>query len=1738
MSEDSPEETNGPEGSVSGIGAVTSPEGMSPYATGGGGVTFERKVAVQYLAHLLVGDGASELGCGRCVVSVAFQQAPGHPVDDLVVSAACPDELQPSLVLALGIRRSPKLVVSDESTRKLIRGFVRAVINTPTDGPEHRFGLVVAGLQPHAEQLAKLAGLAAAQMDAPGFFDLVRTPSKFDAGIRGRLDQLEKLVKRALQDLAVAEADTALVQQRAWQLLAGLTVSMPRLESPDETDWSAVANSLIPVARSSDLTAASRLRDRLVTLASEYSPRSARVDLTLLRRDAHAMLDPTTRRHQRGWQALDHLHRGALASVRDEITASDGARRVRLDRNATAAGLIATAGDATAVVVSGESGVGKSALAVLGLTAAGEAGPDSVQTLCVNLRQVPKLTVEFEATLGCPLSTLLCELGAPQRMLIVDGADAVAEGMDDAFRHLVDAAQGSDVKVIAVTSVGSKQIVQDTLTERFGANVTEYTVASLTDTEIDEIVKIFTELSNLNANPRSRELLRRLVVVDLLVRGRVCGVPLSDADAMQEVWSGLVRRREMSDRGSPDARESVLLELADLALSDVERLDVISRLDPTALAGLRHDGLLGTSCDNPFMIGPEFAHDEVRRYAVARLLLVDRDPASRIMMAGAPRWSLAAARLACQKLLAEPDAATTPLRGRFAALQASFDALVDAGHGARWGDVPGEALLTLANPGTVLRDAWPKLLSDDAAGLRRIARLVDQRLRDDDGIVDVIAVEPIITLLLEDHAPWQSGEYAKGLLRAWLRGHVVANTAAGHRLRILLRERLVEACAAADRRLAEEQEAAAAARDARTPEEVEQERRFVESHSGLFSEIGYGGRNRRQRPEVAREIKDEVVLELLALLGPDLGNDGEAILRRVAQDAPAWLAPAVEEIFTGRSLANYRRGLLAQLTEAYYLDDEADGGSGLFDDGVRRHHARSFAVVSPHAWYRGPFMPLFQTDFCNGVAMLNRLLNHATRIRVRTLAGLGQTGRPLDYDAVGSYQTELEITGARQLYAGDENVWVWYRGTGVGPYPCFSALQALERVCDQLIEISTPIRIVVSILLDGCKSLAMVSLVVGLLVRHLEDAVHLLDPYLTEPLIWRHEFMRVVKEIGGLAAGSEGLVAPERRNWSLREAAMFMGLQANDERAAELRALGETLVANARRHIESTRDDEPTEAAVDTGDSIEQQLVQVRAWASNLDRDRYQAHEAPDGLYIQAKPREDIVQALQHSNEDLERAQEATRLVVRYSIESKKECPEAIGPDGLAADIANARKLLENPPSLRAHDPWDTSALVAAAALEAHLLGGVDLPDDALSFAAATVLRIGEGEAWPRQYESEEMFFEEGADRSAARALPLLLLPVAAPLRAVVDGADGWTTFERAARAGVNLAQAVANEVRLHLARGLDHVWETPCAEDGRCHHELGSRFATETMRDCVLGGWVPDAGRRSVVALEEPVTESLANTDDNSIRSFRLDAAIRALAPAAMANICVSTRARVLLLALLATQRRSLLSHEHDNMDDRGSHTLVSARALLTLAEHGDDAPIYAHIDAYADNSALLGNLLRALSAAAEETPERAATARRIWRNVVRHVLELNDSGHAPFRDHHYGNMALAALMPNAAPEVSYLYREVQDDPIAWWEPLALRSEVEAWLAAAAGRAICVDQLIIFLGVLAPEEQVRAGLPWVATLVLKDPARIAGRTYMLPTWLIEMRSAAVDVGLLASWQEIVDALVVAGVTRLAPYSE
>ena len=1705
--------------------------GSSPYSTGGGGVTFERKVAVRYLAHLLVGDGAVELGDGRVVVGVDFQQAPDHSADDLVVHAARADDPEPSLILAVGVRRSPDLVPSDEPSRKLIRAFVREVISAPADSPEHRCALVVAGAQEHARLLALLADLAYKQKNAPGFFRLVRTPGKFDAGVPGRLKQIEKLVKLALGDLGVADPGKRLVEERSWELLSRLTVLMPRLETPDEADWATVTNSLIPVARGADLLGATQLRDRLVALADEYPPKAATVNLSMLRRDAHTGLDSEKRRHRKGWQALGHLHSRAIA-VRDHITSDDGNRTLRLDRGRAAAELLALVEPAAAaVVVYGDSGVGKSALAVAAIADAAVRAPDATQALCLNLRHLPTTSLELEAHLGAPLAELLAELSAPQRILVIDGADAVSEGAENVFGYLADAARQADVTVITVTASDARQLVRDIVAECRGRDVAEYLVPPLTDTEVDKVTAVFAELAALGANPRSRELLRRPVVVDLLVRGGITGTPLSDADAMEQVWAGLVRRQGRSDRGTPHSRELALLSLADLALRGGDPLDVMTRIDPAALDGLLRDGLLQTLPEDPFKIGPEFAHDEVRRYAVARLLLSGGDPASTLAAADVPRWSLGAARLACQALLAAPGTPANPAHGRLARLQQAFDGLVDAGHGDRWGDVPGEALLTLGDSGPVLRDAWPGLRTAPGAGLKRLSRLVDQRLRDENGLVRAVAVEPLIGLLLDDDTAWIPEKHLRRLVRDWLRALVVADTPSGHPLRLRLRDQLAAACAAADSRLRAEREAAAAARAARSADEIEEERKLRERHRGLLTApVGYPrSRRRRRRPQIPREITDEAMVELLALVGADLGDQGEAILLRVARDAPSELGPAVEKLLAGRALAACRRGFLAQLTQAYYLDDEEDG-SGFHEDGIRDHDARVGGTPLA-AWYRGPFMALFQSDFRNGVAVLNRLLNHAALARARTLADIGRYGAPVDDSELDVYRGELRITGTSRVYVGDEQTWTWYRGTGVGPYPCMSALEALERVCDQLAAADVPLANIVAVLLDGCENLAVPGLVVGLLVRHLEDAGRLLDPYLAEPVIWDLEFTRVVHESGWLAASSEGIVQAERRRWTLREAAMLLVLGADEARADELSAIGRQLVAAARRLAAEAPGDDGSKAAA------EGWLVSVRAWASGLDGASYEARQEEGAVYIQSTPPDDVAAAMERGGEDMRLAGEATRLMVRYHVQPSQRTALSLSAEDLTTDLAVAGELLANPPALGPGSPWDAAAAVAAAALEACIMSGAEVPSEALRFAAEIVIRIGEGEAPSHVFDNEDSFFELGADRSAARALPLLLLPKAAALRVLVDGGDGSAAYSRALAAAWRIARSLPNEVRVRLARGIDRLWEAPCTGDESCHHRTALELAVETMRDCAFGAWNPVAGRLQVMMLADPVEQALAGVADDAIDFARLDAPIRALGPAAQASVCVSGRAREFLTVVLAAHRRSLLAQKHDP-DHRGTHSLVAARALLTIAADGNDAPVREHIDAYADNPALLTNFLRALSAAAEESPGRAATTACIWPSVVADVIGLHQRGHAALLDPDYGDYALAALMPNTAGEVAFLYRELDGEPIAWWRPLAWQAAVEQWLPLALGNPACVEHLVGFLLPLPPTDQARAGLPWVERLVLADPGRVARRASLLSAWLIEIRQPASDAGLLPGWQRVVDALVVAGVARLAPYSE
>ena len=135
-------------------------------------------------------------------------------------------------------------------------------------------------------------------------------------------------------------------------------------------------------------------------------------------------------------------------------------------------------------------------------------------------------------------------------------------------------------------------------------------------------------------------------------------------------------------------------------------------------------------------------------------------------------------------------------------------------------------------------------------------------------------------------------------MRAWLRAHVIAGSPPEQPLRILLHQRLVDACDAGDRRLKEQHGPPGAGRARAENGRKRGLLKLLGIRRSRVSETDDTRRRRHERPEIPHEMTDEIVVEFLALLGPDLGAEGKAILSRVARDAPAWLVSLIDGLLT------------------------------------------------------------------------------------------------------------------------------------------------------------------------------------------------------------------------------------------------------------------------------------------------------------------------------------------------------------------------------------------------------------------------------------------------------------------------------------------------------------------------------------------------------------------------------------------------------------------------------------------------------------------------------------------------------------------------------------------------------------------------------------------------------------------------------------------------------------------------
>jgi hypothetical protein len=1639
------------------------PSGSNPYATGGGGVVLEHHYAGSVLTALLLGHPVDGLGEECLPVEVGFQLGSESPVDDLGVRG---EHAGGERMLHVASRRRPVLGASSEPTVKLFLDYLRVVLAEPEAlaAGQLRLGLAVAGPYGPAAQLAELTEIARPHETNEDF-----RPQVYSTPLRDRLANVDQLVEAALRMPGAPDPNGLTVEELSWRLLAGLYVIQHQLEGDVAPSRTQLVARLQAIA--GDVTTADRLRRRLNDLASTYATRAGGVTQAVLRRDLRSF-------GKLGAAPAFEIVRGAFDLLEQELRRKThtsllppGGPSVTLDRSQLQRALqeaISQVPGGAVVLVRGEPDVGKSALSLGAIDAIRS---DGDVALALSIRDLPSSVLALRDQLGVtPASLLATAPSAPASVLLLDGGETVQEGQGDSLGALVAAATAVGMTPVVVVRDDAAGTVRELLSHDHGEPV-EFVVSALADAEMTTLTESIPTLKPLAANPRSRWLLRRLGLVELLLRAIARGADLpvslsSEAEVFATTWFSFIRNNERTVDGvAPDDRQAAAAAVAYRLLTGQHRDGVPG----PALATLRADGVL-SSRDKAavWSASDRFASDVLRDYATAHLLLAE---GLRVLVTStAPRWAIRATRLFCQVRLSEaaqgpPGSLATAwneLRNQVAELVAR--------HGARWGELPWEALLTGGWACQALAELTEHLVGDEKLRDEAIRCL---RLRfTDAGACDPLIGAPMVDWLIS-HAP-DLGESRGGrdnpadeLTVSWLRG--------------VGRRELKDA--------------------------------EVTEHRGLRVRV---------RDLVLRRCptrRDPVLLDCLALLGSDSNDASVDLLRGVARDAPGFLAPVVESMDVAVLLAARDPGLLADLAESYYIEKPSEGRryGAIHDDGIRRH--RGGGLRDPMAaWYRGPFFPLLRADLRRGLALINRMLDHAVRRSVATLAR-SRRSRGTEVSEQDPVQLDLLGLGARS-YIGDSYVWAWYRGSAMGPYPCVSALVSLEVVIDELVaRMGVPVRTVATILLKDATTLATPGLVFGFLTRHLEAVSDELDGFLADPNVWELEFGRAAVEGSVHVQGPDpaDLTGRDRRRWTPREVASNLVIAAVNQGNA---AAVDRLAAVGGRLVESA--------------GGEQAPPQVRQWAAHLDWNTYSAHRDGGNIVLQVTVPDEVAQALAPSQTYSDQIAEMYRLQNRYRARSVTPYQPALAKapteKELGRDIQVALRLPDELPG----EPLDLVRTAVAGVAAAVLNVPIGQPVDASTVTWAINALVDSARSpYLDRFASPESIFPNGADRQAALALPHALHVAVGPGDASRETDDDLVAQIGAALEAITTSPS--DEVRLYGAEGLRRLWQQPCQtlDTARCHHKIGWQAVEAGTRNVALGPYDEDAQQRPRQTLAGDIPAVLNGWPDEDLMLPSIASAAISVLEAAASTCCVRDEAERFLPAVLSAYIRAARHWSSNDYDWRSERHAAFAAAMLRYAGHQDASPLVEVAQELASGTDALAQFLDALTLAATYDHTLVAPLGRAWPELMAIGLTAaTQPGADPFGYEH--------LIQNLVPDPTVIPWEddidatLQSARAHWLDIGHVAEHIDEWLSHAKHERWCIDTLVGFLKAQPIDQQVDLGLPWVHALVVREDGTARAGGFLLVSWL----EAARNCGLLdnsatarATYRAIVDALVLGDYT-------
>lgn len=1638
----------------------TDPKAVSSsYATGGGGVRFEHEFAAAALASLLLGQPIEGLGDDVTPLTVALQQESYAAVDDVRIQGT---SLGGERTMLVACRHKPTLAKSAAPTVKLFADYVQVMLDKQEaiESDVLRLGLAVAGPFGPADELATLTDVARLQPNRSSFEDAINAPRAYTTSVRKRLCHIDDLVIEALGILDQPVDEDLDPKELSWRLLRALFVLQLQLEGDVAPGKTAI------VARLQVLTTntqrAAELHVRLVEIASQTAIRAGSIDRAMLRRLLHSFgpLGPSPDFSSVAPQ-IAILEANLQQRTQHSLPTLLQSSGFKLDRSILRADLMQriTTAESPVILVRGEPDVGKSALTLEVIADLRTMGGTAITA---SLRDLPTNALELKPVFGlAPANLLAAAPSASINVLLLDGAEVVQESDTNAVGSLLDGALAVGMIIILVARDDAIGSVREVLKSRNILSPIDFPVPPLSDAEITTIVKSIPELARLSSNSRSAWLLRRLGLINLLLQTTQHGMSLpatlgSEADIFATVWSSLIRQNEMHiGRAGPDDREVAMISVARHLLTNVPN-DTLG----VALQSLRSDGvLLSRQRSSAWQTGDRFSSDVLRDFATARLLL--REGLEGFTNSSAPRWAIRATRLYAQARLADAvSSGEEAILAAWSALRSDFDTL-SSKQGIRWSELLWEAVLTAAWADRILAALTPQLLRTPALQAEAI-RCVKLRFSTD-GIAEPLIASPLVAWLMNeahalDHSQLNSNIPAIELVSSWLQG------IAFH----------------------------------------ESEGQDITGFQTLRAQVRNFLLGDRIYPNEKRHI------ECLGLLGSEANDQSIQVLQTMAMNYPDALEVVVENELAVALLSKYNMDLLLDLTEAYYIEQPSE--SFWYTEGIRNHSSAGGRIPMP-AWYKGPFFRLLITDHVPSIKLVNRILERGVRRRIERLQEIKLYDQFNITDREESEEWDIEVdllnSGLRH-YIGDDHVWRWYRGSGVGPYPCMSALLALEMFLDKLVEAGLSISAIASWLVHESSTLAILGLGYGFLVRHIDKVTNELDDFLAMPEVWQFEFARLASEGGRhvQVADPLKLIGTEHRGWNPREVArrlVVTAFQSGNSVAIErLRGVGQRLIERA--------------GGVNAPPGVQQ-------WAACLDWESYAFQQKQDYLILTVNVPDRVVEAMAPEQVRLEKIGEMYRLQQRYR--PLQDTPYRymlpLPPDKteLTKDIAIAKtlqtELLDQPMEM----VYMALAGVAAAVIKTETS---ESDSDNNRDWAVSLLIVSALEPSRYSFLDTQSIFPDGADRQAALALPQILL--------TADQFDPVTIsqLERALKAGTTSS---FNEVRYNAAEGLRCILEGPCKiiNGQQCWHELAWQAIEAGARSVELGLFSTE-GRRERQAISGNIIAELENRSADDLMLTDIIPATICMMDAARVNSCISDRAAHLRNALLkAFVKTACYWAEKGYAWKTGEHAAFAAAVLRWAIKENEDIIIeLAQQLRTAPNA--LAHFLYDLAVVATYEEGFVSLLTTIWPRLMELGLAVVRENFSA-RSRQDTDSLIKNLIPTPKPSP---YMDNTDEilkraQMSWLPLTAITEHINEWIRYTSGPPWCIDSLVGFLQTQSVQNQASPGLEWVRRIVIKEDGTAGRNGFLLVEWLKQLReSDGLNRTTWPDYRTIIDGLVMSNV--------